>query len=110
LTDLLTPIHFFFGKIQVCELAEQLDGGPVGCLRGVDLIVEIAQEVGSVITTYLGCPFIVSFVPVDTFEFRAFVPAGAEIPAVLSEGADTQTFLAVVQAVMVDIIKAKNPF
>jgi len=32
------------------------------------------------------------------------VPAGAEVPAVLGESANTQVFLAVVQAVMVDVV------
>ena len=53
---------------------------------------------------YLGGPFFTSFVPVDAFEFGGFVPAGAEVPAVLGERADAEVSLPVVIAVVVDVV------
>ena len=81
--------------------------GQVVGLRGVDLIAEVAEVVGLVVAGYLGGPFVVSFVPVDAFVFRAFVPAGAEVPAVLGESADPQVFFPVIQPVMVDMVHDK---
>lgn len=103
----LIHFHLFFGKIQTCEFAEQFDGGLVVGLRGVDLIAEIAEVMGFVIAGYLGGPFFVSFVPVDAFVFRAFMPACAEVPAILGESAVAQVFFPVVQAVMVDMVHDK---
>lgn len=70
-TDSLSLIHCrpFFGKIQTREFAEQSGSSPVVGLRGVDFIAEVAEVVGFVVAGYLGDPFVVSFVPVDAFEF-----------------------------------------
>ena len=82
----------------------QAAGGFVVRFGGVELVIEVAEVVGLVLEADSGRPFAVSFVPADTFVFRARLGSPAGVSAVLGEGAQPQVLLSVVQAVMVDVV------
>ncbi len=92
------------GEIRLGKFSVIFSSGFVISFGGFNFIAEIAEVVGFVIAGYLGGPFLTFFVPVDAFVFGAFMPSGAEVPAIFGESADAQVFLAIVQAVMVDMV------
>ncbi len=80
-------------------------------LCGFCFVGEIAEVAGFIIARYRSGPFFTSFVPVDAFVFRCFAPiagvakgAAFDIAAVLGEGADAKIPLAVVPAVVIDMV------
>ncbi len=72
-----------------------------GC---VAFVFEVAEVIGFVVEPYGRGPLLLSFVPMDASVFRGGPGRPASISAVLGEGAQTQVRLAVVQAVVVDVV------
>ncbi len=89
------------GEIRLGEFAVIFLSDFVVSPGGFDFIAEAAEVVALVIAGFPGGSFSAFLCQ---YVFRAFVPAGADVPAVLGEGADTQVFLAVVQTVMVKVV------
>ena len=80
-------------------------GGAVISSGGVFLIVEIANEYFGASAVYLGVPFAGMLRPRDSLVLRAVIALLLSlVPAILKICDDSKIGLAIVQAVMVDVV------
>jgi len=82
----------------------EFSGGFIVCSGGGGFIGKVAEVVGFFVGGNLCGPFFLSLVPVDSFVLRGFFGGGADVPAVLGEGAGAEILFSVVQALMVDVV------